>query len=73
MNIDISLGTLNKDDLAILEFKREIILYFKYDNGSISADKFLIRNILYAKQAATGPIARKIVNSIVARTEMGLH
>jgi len=38
---------LSKENLAILEFKREIILYFKYDNGSMGADKFLISNILH--------------------------
>ena len=26
-----------------------------------------------AKQAATGPIAKKVVNSVIARTEEGLH
>lgn len=44
-NIDILLGPLK--DSAIFEFKREIIMYLKYDNGSMGADKFLIRNILF--------------------------
>lgn len=40
----------------------------KIKNHWITTDRLSM-----AKQAATGPIARKIINSVIARTEQGLR
>ena len=51
------------DNVCIYEFSGE-----KIKNHWIITDRLSM-----AKQAATGPIARKAVNTIIARMEKGLH
>jgi uncharacterized protein (TIGR02246 family) len=46
---------------------------YEFSEDKIKNHWILMDRLSLAQQAATGPIARKVVNSIIARTEKGLY
>jgi len=49
------------------------ICTYEFSGDRIKYHWAMMDRLSMAKQFSTGPIAKKIVNSIIARTEMGLH
>ncbi len=56
-----------------IEINVDCVCTFEFSANKIKKQWTVMDRLSIAKQAATGPIARKIVNSIIAKSEEGLH
>jgi ketosteroid isomerase-like protein len=56
-----------------IKIKVANVCTYEFSGDRIKNHWTIMDRLGLAKQAATGPIARKVVNSVIARTEEGLH
>lgn len=81
---DIGIGIIVKDNKAVYQSTYDAkyngmkirvgnICTYEFGEDKIKNHWINTDRLSMVKQVATGPIARKIVNSLIAKTEQGLH